>query len=245
MSQHLRSTLIAIAETEQQGFALKQQLRRFEKEIADVNELVAPVEMVFQNLQAEKTMLINQQQQMENELEEQRILIEKLEKHVPRIRNEKEFEASKKQLELSRKHRSMLEENLLEVAIKLEDLDPKMAEQKAELEKGKQEAEEALEQTILSQKQTILAIQELENYFQKSFESAPRPIQQFYKRCQKNGLHRPITPVVDKTCGGCNIRLQPQFVNEFLTEPDNYRNCPHCNRILYMPLSEEETAVDA
>ena len=49
MSQHLRSTLIAIAETEQQEFSLKQQLRRFEQEIADVNELVAPVEMVFQN----------------------------------------------------------------------------------------------------------------------------------------------------------------------------------------------------
>ena len=70
MSQHLRSTLIAIAETEQQEFSLKQQLRRFEQEIADVNELVAPIEMVFQNLQAEKTMLINQHQQMENELEE-------------------------------------------------------------------------------------------------------------------------------------------------------------------------------
>ena len=54
MSQHLRSTLIAIAETEQQEFSLKQQLRRFEQEIADVNELVAPVEMVFQNLQAEE-----------------------------------------------------------------------------------------------------------------------------------------------------------------------------------------------
>ena len=35
MSQHLRSTLIAIAETEQQGFALKQQLRRFEKDHVD------------------------------------------------------------------------------------------------------------------------------------------------------------------------------------------------------------------
>ena len=92
MSQHLRSTLIAIAETEQQEFSLKQQLRRFEQEIADVNELVAPVETVFQNFQVEKTRLINQQQQMENELEEQRVLIEKLEKHVPRIRNEKEFE---------------------------------------------------------------------------------------------------------------------------------------------------------
>ena len=66
MPQHLRSTLIAIAETEQQGFALKQQLRRFEKEIAVVNELVAPVKMVSQNLQAEKTTLMNQQQQMEN-----------------------------------------------------------------------------------------------------------------------------------------------------------------------------------
>ena len=155
MPQHLRSTLIAIAETEQQGFALKQQLRRFEKEIAAVNELVAPVKMVSQNLQAEKTTLMNQQQQMENEFEEQRILIEKLEQHVPRIRNEKEFEASKKQLELSRKHRSILEENLLEVAIKLEDLDPKLTEQEAELEKGKQETEKALEQTVLAQQQTI------------------------------------------------------------------------------------------
>ena len=43
---------------------------------------------------------------------------------------------SKKQLELSRKHRSILEENLLEVAIKLEDLDPKLTKQEAELEKG-------------------------------------------------------------------------------------------------------------
>ena len=81
MSQHLRSTLIAIAETEQQEFSLKQQLRRFEQEIADVNELVAPVEMVLQNLQAEKTMLIKQHQQMEKELEPQRIKIEKLEKN--------------------------------------------------------------------------------------------------------------------------------------------------------------------
>ena len=48
MSQHLRSTLIAIAETEQQEFSLKQQLRHAEQEIADVNELVAPVAMVFQ-----------------------------------------------------------------------------------------------------------------------------------------------------------------------------------------------------
>ena len=65
MSQHLRSTLIAIAETEQQEFSLKQQLRRFEQKIADVNELVSPVETVFQNLELEKSSLINQQQQMD------------------------------------------------------------------------------------------------------------------------------------------------------------------------------------
>jgi predicted nucleic acid-binding Zn-ribbon protein len=245
MSQHLRSTLIAIAEAEQQSFAFKQQLRRFEKEIADVYELIAPVEEVFLSLQAEKKSLVNQQQQTETELEEQRILIEKLEKHVPKIRNEKEFEASKKQLELSRKHRSQLEETELEIAIKLEDLDPKMIEQESQLKQKRKESKKELDQTITAQNQTVQAIQELEDHFQKFFEKAPKPIQQFYQRCQQNGLHRPITPVFDKTCGGCNIRLQPQFVNEFLTDPDNYRNCPHCNRILYMPLSEEEIAVDA
>ena len=103
----------------------------------------------------------------------------------------------------------MLEENLLEVAIKLEDLDPKLAEQEAELEKTGSRKGTGTDYSI--PKANYFGDTKLEKHFKKSFENAPRAIQQFYERCQKNGLHRPITPVVDKTCGVVTFDFNPNL----------------------------------
>lgn len=260
MSHQLRATLIAIAETEQQLFKLKQDLRRLDQQIQEAQGQLTPTEQELQRLQTEQQQLLQLQQDSEKELEEQRLLIEKLELHVPRIRNEKEFEASKKQLEVSRKHKAQLEDKLLELAIRLEELGPRVQTQAELLEEKRQASQLELKETLKEQETTARAIEDLQKYFQQAFASAPRQIQRFHQRCLQSGVSRPITPVrsewgnkkpdgtkksLGKTCSGCNIHLQPQFVNEFLTDPDNYRNCPHCNRILYMPLNEEEVAENA
>ncbi|MEC7213316.1 MAG: C4-type zinc ribbon domain-containing protein, partial [SAR324 cluster bacterium] len=57
-----------------------------------------------------------------------------------------------------------------------------------------------------------------------------------------NQMHQPICFIVDKSCSGCNMLVQPQLVNELMVNPNSYKTCPHCSRILvYQPPVEEES----
>ena len=73
-------------------------------------------------------------------------------------------------------------------------------------------------------------------------DSLPKMIKRFYDKCTVNQMHQPICFIVDKSCSGCNMLIQPQLVNELMVNPNSYKTCPHCSRILvYQPPVEEES----
>jgi len=73
-------------------------------------------------------------------------------------------------------------------------------------------------------------------------DSLPKMIKRFYDKCTVNQMHQPICFIVDKSCSGCNMLVQPQLVNELMVNPNSYKTCPHCSRILvYQPPVEEES----
>ena len=85
--------------------------------------------------------LVNEAEELKNNIQIQEQLISKLNEQVPKIRNEKEFAASKNQLEGARKNLGVLEENLLELDINKEDLDKEL---RGMSKKGKEELKELL-----------------------------------------------------------------------------------------------------
>ena len=71
--------------------------------------------------------------EIKKNIQVQENLISKLDEQVPKIRNEKEFAASKSQLEEARKTLGLLEDKMLELDIKKEDLDQEVESINSEL----------------------------------------------------------------------------------------------------------------
>ena len=169
-------------------------------------------------------------------------LIGKLETQVPNIRNQKEYVASKKQLEEARKGRGQLEEILLEMDIKVEELNSiieNLTKLISELETSYHDVADPL---IENKEENQTKILEISTNHSDLLESLPKPIRRFYDKCTHNQMHQPICFIVEKSCSGCNMLVQPQLVNELMANPNSYKACPHCSRVLvYQPPVEEES----
>ena len=85
-------------------------------------------------------------------------------------------------------------------------------------------------------------ISQISNNHSELVANLPNPIRRFYDKCLSNRVLQPICFIVEKSCSGCNIMLQPQLVNELMVNPNGYKTCPHCSRLLvYQPPVEKET----
>ena len=83
--------------------------------------------------------MVSEAQELKKNIQIQEQLISQLNEQVPKIRNEKEFAASKNQLEEARKNLGVLEENLLELDINKEDLDKEMEQINVKLDESSTE----------------------------------------------------------------------------------------------------------
>ena len=185
--------------------------------------------------------MVNEAEELKKNIHIQEQLISKLNEQVPKIRNEKEFAASKSQLEEARKQLGVLEEKLLELDINKEDLDKELEQINVKLDESstefKQETSGLLKKQEKAEKQIAILSPRRTSLLQK----IPQNIQSFYERCQNSGITTPICAIINKSCSGCHMVLLPQLINELMSNPNSHKNCPNCKRILYFPVSEEET----
>jgi len=178
--------------------------------------------------------------QLKFDLQDQ--LIGKLETQVPNIRNQKEYVASKKQLEEARKGRGQSEEMLLEMDIKIEELNTILENLETVIKDLESSYHDVADPLIENKEENQAKIVQISTNHSDLVDSLPKMIKRFYDKCTVNQMHQPICFIVDKSCSGCNMQVQPQLVNELMVNPNSYKTCPHCSRILvYQPPVEEES----
>jgi predicted nucleic acid-binding Zn-ribbon protein len=166
----------------------------------------------------------------------------KLETQVPNIRNQKEYVASKKQLEEARKGRGQSEEMLLEMDIKMEELNTILENLETVIKDLESSYHDVADPLIENKEENQAKIVQISTNHSDLVDSLPKMIKRFYDKCTVNQMHQPICFIVDKSCSGCNMLVQPQLVNELMVNPNSYKTCPHCSRILvYQPPVEEES----
>ena len=233
--------LIDLAHTDLELQTFIHSKSQLEKEIDTASSVVNHHKKNIEEKNSELKALVNESEEIKKNIQIQEQLITHLNEQVPKIRNEKEFAASKSQLEEARKNLGVLEENLLEIDINKEDLDKEMEKINIKLNESntefKQETSGLLKEQKKAEKQIAILAPRRTSLLQK----IPKNIQRFYERCQNSGITTPICAIVDKSCSGCHMVLLPQLINELMSNPNSHKNCPHCKRILYFPVSEEET----
>ena len=233
--------LIDLADTDRELQAFIYSKSQLEKKIDTASSVVNKHKKNIEEKNDELNTLVNEAEELKNNIQIQEQLISQLNEQVPKIRNEKEFAASKSQLEEARKQLGVLEEKLLELDINKEDLDKELEQINVKLDESSTEFEQETSGLLKKQQKAEKQIAILSPRRTSLLQKIPQNIQSFYERCQNSGITTPICAIINKSCSGCHMVLLPQLINELMSNPNSHKNCPNCKRILYFPVSEEET----
>jgi len=211
-----------------------------ERQIETARSVVDHHQKLFEQKYNELDLLTSEGKIVKNNIEIQEQLITRLDAQVPKIRNEKEFAASKTQLEEARKMLGLLEDKLLELDMKKEDLEQEIETINSELTESNSTFQQETSGLLKKQEKAEKKIAKLEPRRNRLLKKLPQNIKRFYERCQESGISMPVCAIQDKSCSGCHMVLLPQLVNELMANPNSHKNCPNCSRILYYPEVEEE-----
>ena len=233
--------LIDLADTDRELQSFIYSKSQLEKQIDTASSVVNQHKKTIEEKNDELNSLVNEAEQLKTNIQIQEQLISKLNEQVPKIRNEKEFAASKNQLEEARKNLGVLEENLLDLDINKEDLDKNLEQINVKLDESSTEFMQDTSGLLKKQEKAEKQIGILPPRRTRLLKKIPKNIQHFYERCQDSGISTPICAIIDKSCNGCHMVLLPQLINELMSNPNSHKYCPNCKRILYFPVSEEET----
>ena len=211
-----------------------------ERQIETARSVVDQHQKLFEQKYNELDLLTSECKIVKINIEIQEQLITRLDAQVPKIRNEKEFAASKTQLEEARKMLGLLEDKLLELDMKKEDLEQEIETINSELTESNSTFQQETSGLLKKQEKAEKKIAKLEPRRNRLLKKLPQNIKRFYERCQESGISMPVCAIQDKSCSGCHMVLLPQLVNELMANPNSHKNCPNCSRILYYPEVEEE-----
>ena len=232
--------LIDLANTDRELQAFIYSKSQLEKQIDTASSVVNKYKKNIEEKNGERHALVNEAEQLKKDIQIQEQRISQLNEKVPKIRNEKEFAASKSELEEARKKLGVLEEGLLELDINKEDLDKEVEQINDKLDASSTEFRQETSGLLKKQEKAEKRIAILAPRRTSLLKKIPKNIQRFYERCQNSGITTPICAIINKSCSGCHMVLLPQLINELMSNPNSHKNCPHCKRILYFPVSESE-----
>ena len=233
--------LIDLADTDRELQSFIHSKSQLEKKIDTASSVVNKHKKNIEDKNDELNTLVNEAEELKDNINIQEQLISQLNEQVPKIRNEKEFAASKSQLEEARKQMGVLEEKLLELDINKEDLDKELEQINVKLDESSTEFKQETSGLLKKQEKAEKQIAILSPRRTSLLKKIPQNIQHFYERCQNSGITTPICAIINKSCSGCHMVLLPQLINELMSNPNSHKNCPNCKRVLYFPVSEEET----
>ena len=118
--------LIDLADTDRDLQTYIYARSHLERQIDTARSVVDQHQKSIEQKNNELESLATERKEVRNNIQMQEELISRLDEQVPKIRNEKEFAASKNQLEEARKILGMMEDKMLNLDLNKEDLEKNM-----------------------------------------------------------------------------------------------------------------------
>ncbi|MBF0350364.1 MAG: hypothetical protein HQM11_05000 [SAR324 cluster bacterium] len=242
-------TLAQLGSVDVELLVSRNRVRELERVITQARQIIQTQEEKTQQIEKAHQDCVENAKKAELELLHLTDSIAKMEAQIPMIRNQKEFAASKRQMEEGRKRRGVLENSVLEYQIQIEELTAKREEAQSQLQVAENDFKKQTKDEIKEKKSLEASIKNLIAQKKESMAALTPKIRNYYERCIANGITNPVCRVLEKenACGGCNMKIQPQLINEMRVHPDKHQICPHCARVLYYlfePETEKEVATN-
>ncbi len=199
--------------------SLKERLEQCRKEIEEVKKQLKDIQV--------------RKKEKEIELDDSEQAIKKHQEELNKVKTNEAYQALLKEIGAAKKKKGMLEDEILVLMEEAEDLSS-LQKEKVESLKKEEERVHAKEKDLQERsnliKETITRVQAERDSIAGRITSATI---QRYERIRKKWSGLAIARTKGDSCGGCQIKLPPQVINELLQDKD-YVICDNCARILYL-----------
>lgn len=159
--------------------------------------------------------------------------VKKYQVQLNQVKTNKEYDALQKEIEGLKADNSLLEEEIIGLLDEIDCAEEDVAREKESLaEKEKELKEEELKVEERMQK----IEEELNSLIKERQLVLPRigpPVLAHYDKVLENREGYALAEVVNDACGGCQMELPPQVINEIRME-ERIVSCDVCTRILYV-----------
>ena len=201
-------------------------------EVSDLEDEIAGLEKRIGNLSDKLKEIEGEISAHEANIKESNMLIERYEKQLDEVKNNREFEALSKEISLQKLEIQLSEKKIGDVEGQKEAKNTALEETQARLDAKvenlkvkKVELEKIIEKTNSQEKKLNKQSQE----FQKNIEERLLKSYQRIRARYRNGLA--VVTVRRDACGGCFNRIPPQLQIE-ISLYKNIVACEHCGRVL-------------
>lgn len=177
--------------------------------------------------------------EVEKSYEENKAQLDKAQKKLPEVKNNKEYEAVLKEMDVLKKNVTDGEYRLLELTDAVdkykseeESITNKLAEAKTAYEEGiKKRDEENSDFTA--------ALAENKSKREEAVKGVKKSLLAKYDRVRHARNNLAVVRVDNETCTGCYIKVPPQLYVEVVKDNELHQ-CPNCQRFLYYRSEEED-----
>lgn len=161
---------------------------------------------------------------------------EEIKKHQTelfKIKTNKEYTALQNEINRLKEVASMTEDEIIRILDAIEDMEHKIKNEQENVKNNEKSLQQDVSVYEAELKSLQQSISEHEKQKQEFAARLKTEILQLYERIRKSKKGLAIVEIKENSsCGGCNMTLPPQLVNEVRRE-EEIVVCENCSRILY------------
>ncbi|MBL7073390.1 MAG: hypothetical protein ISS33_06430 [Candidatus Omnitrophica bacterium] len=224
--------LVEVQKLDAEKYDLQSMLETFPEKIQEMDVLLEAKKNEAQNTGEELKTL----QVLKNEKEtEMQIKEEKINKHktdLYKIKNNKEYTALEQEIKSIEADVSILEEEIIGYFDKIEEARILSEKNKTAFEMEGKKIEQKKTEIAAEEKELTEKLIKIDNARSSLTKDIAPRILEVYERIIKNKGRIALAKVNGDFCGGCNMQLRPQIVNDAKLQK-NIVSCENCGRMIY------------
>tara|TARA_B100000315_G_C14579743_1_gene589835 strand:+ start:1349 stop:2104 length:756 start_codon:yes stop_codon:yes gene_type:complete len=171
---------------------------------------------------------------LEIELEVQEKNIQKSQDRLGELKTNKEYQAHLFEIDLARKKQGQVEEQLLLVMDRAEAVEKQVLRAQDEIRRQEAALKSSLIKIEASEAEIDRELQVLLHSYQQLTPQLDEILLKQYEQVRSSRSDRPMVPVHEGTCSGCQLQVPPQLVAE-VRRGEELHVCSHCQRFLFWP----------
>ncbi|MFO7973183.1 MAG: C4-type zinc ribbon domain-containing protein [Candidatus Hydrogenedentota bacterium] len=182
-----------------------------------------------------------EQRECESDIEQKQAQTNKYNEQLFSIKKNEEYQALLHEIDLLKKQIAIQEERIISLMVELDDAKARFEEDQKRIKTEIETLDNQCREVDAELAEAIEARKNLDEKRKPLLQEVEPQLLSKYRRIRQSKASGPaVVPLRGDICSGCNMNVRPQIINEILA--GEIRACPQCGRLLYdkETISQEE-----